>query len=470
MAAEDKDLEAVREWLSSEVKLKQYFDKLVLHGFKTLKTCSAIDENVLDMLEIKPPYHRKRFLMFSKSLRERLNAVPNPKEEISLPRVEQNHDFEKGNDQQNNIITFDDKDESKSSSLYLNSSNVKRDLNNEVPALPPKKMGKPPPIPRRTDLEREDTKRLGADSASATAPHVPPALPKKAAPIKPPRKSSAKNHSREMELDGLINSDLQGESSGHSRSETEGEIRRTEVCQPLHSFTKEQGSTYSKNIQSLCDSSNGQIVNDYKSSSKEPGGTERCSYGSVKGQENQHMLSTIEPRPAPKPPTRSPMTSSSLKKPVPVPRPRLKSEECIDVSVLPSKIGTKSNNKAFTRRPMSFSIPGGKQITPTSEKSSTLPRYAESEKRVPPTPPARQITTDLAPWTKPTREPATNSFKATDKASSPNMPQPQPVVSVHEDKHGVNAEYLEYESIGPGAFQSGEPKTNKCPELLSLTL
>ena len=63
---------ALREWLTEEVKLERYFDKLVSHGYVSLLACCSIDENVLDEIAITPPYHRKRLLKYVEDLRKKL--------------------------------------------------------------------------------------------------------------------------------------------------------------------------------------------------------------------------------------------------------------------------------------------------------------------------------------------------------------------------------------------------------------
>ena len=72
MATVKQGTEAVKEWLSCEVRLDRYADKLESNGFTSLELCCTLNENALDQMEIVLPYHRKRFLMYAEKLREKL--------------------------------------------------------------------------------------------------------------------------------------------------------------------------------------------------------------------------------------------------------------------------------------------------------------------------------------------------------------------------------------------------------------
>ena len=74
MSGESLEQIALREWLEKEVKLERYFDKFVAHGYASLEACCNINDSVLDKVGITPPYHRKRLLKFSESLKDRLSS------------------------------------------------------------------------------------------------------------------------------------------------------------------------------------------------------------------------------------------------------------------------------------------------------------------------------------------------------------------------------------------------------------
>ena len=104
MAADSEDILAVKEWLSSEVKLERYADKLVTNGFISLKSCCNIDETVLDEVGIVLPYHRKRFLAFVEKLKEKLGAkLPNEANGV-LTNTELIRQSEAVNEQQTSLI------------------------------------------------------------------------------------------------------------------------------------------------------------------------------------------------------------------------------------------------------------------------------------------------------------------------------------------------------------------------------
>lgn len=62
------ELSELKEWLTNEVKLERYFDKLTNYGFGSLSLIQNLEESDLDSVGITPPYHRKRMLKFCKDL------------------------------------------------------------------------------------------------------------------------------------------------------------------------------------------------------------------------------------------------------------------------------------------------------------------------------------------------------------------------------------------------------------------
>ena len=123
MSGESIGQAALREWLDKEVKLERYFDKFVAHGYGSLAACCNIDDAVLDEVGITPPYHRKRLIKYSETLKERL-GFPCPSQDRTFPRAstvsDQQIPFETGNrdlvaktdNQSSELIKFDDAEES----------------------------------------------------------------------------------------------------------------------------------------------------------------------------------------------------------------------------------------------------------------------------------------------------------------------------------------------------------------------
>lgn len=65
------ELSELKEWLTNEVKLQRYLDKLTSHGFCSLESMKDLTEDDLDIVGIIPSYHRTRILKFCKSLSEK---------------------------------------------------------------------------------------------------------------------------------------------------------------------------------------------------------------------------------------------------------------------------------------------------------------------------------------------------------------------------------------------------------------
>ncbi|XP_048589328.1 arf-GAP with Rho-GAP domain, ANK repeat and PH domain-containing protein 1 isoform X2 [Nematostella vectensis] len=72
---DELELRELREWLTKEVHLDRYFDKLTEHGFCSLRLIKDLSEEDLDDLNIRPPYHRKRLLKFCSELGEQDNVA-----------------------------------------------------------------------------------------------------------------------------------------------------------------------------------------------------------------------------------------------------------------------------------------------------------------------------------------------------------------------------------------------------------
>ncbi|EDO34673.1 predicted protein [Nematostella vectensis] len=72
---DELELRELREWLTYEVHLDRYFDKLTEHGFCSLRLIKDLSEEDLDDLNIRPPYHRKRLLKFCSELGEQDNVA-----------------------------------------------------------------------------------------------------------------------------------------------------------------------------------------------------------------------------------------------------------------------------------------------------------------------------------------------------------------------------------------------------------
>lgn len=65
----DAELSQLKEWLTNEVKLHRYFDKLVNYRFSSIESMKNLTESDLDAVGIVPPYHRTRLLKFCESLK-----------------------------------------------------------------------------------------------------------------------------------------------------------------------------------------------------------------------------------------------------------------------------------------------------------------------------------------------------------------------------------------------------------------
>lgn len=223
MASAKEDIEAVKEWLSSEVRLDRYADKLESNGFTSLELCCTLNENALDKMEIVLPYHRKRFLMYAEKLREKLGLGLTNGEDRVIPSTElTSHAAETGNEEQGPLINFDSEDYSSTSSLPAEDT-ISEDVN--APLLPPKKKNSvklPPPIPPRADLleevETSDQRSKGEDTHAqdpkrVSLPEKPsvqqqqchqqgqqlqqPEIPPKKIPVKPPRRTITRKQSAE---------------------------------------------------------------------------------------------------------------------------------------------------------------------------------------------------------------------------------------------------------------------------------
>lgn len=424
MAGAKGDIEAVKEWLASEVRLDRYADKLESNGFTTLELCCTITENDLDKMQIVLPYHRRRFLMFAEKLKEKLGlAITNGEDSVSSNTELTSHGSETGNEQQSLLIDFNSEEHFSGSSLPsedINSGNV------SVPALPPKKKSSvklPPPIPPRADLEEVEPidKRSQAESIHADdlnqvllpeKPAVQPQqqeqqqqreIPAKKAPVKPPRRILTKQSPGNVP-EVVPKTDTQtAVQEQHAISSSSIESDNTAVLVDLSEEREAlaQANSTSANLE-LCEP-------EESDANKLPSGEEV---------NEERTITQIEPkRPAPKAPERAPST-----KPVPKPRSRFKSEDGVLASNLLHKDNTASDpkgdfstrlNNTIEKRTQSFSSPG-RRFEPSDDKPSTMPRTASTRRPAPPVPPTRQT--------------GSSSVRTPDKKEVPSLPQPAGLV------------------------------------------
>ncbi|KAJ7371854.1 phosphatidylinositol-3,4,5-trisphosphate binding [Desmophyllum pertusum] len=395
MATAREEIDEVREWLLSEVRLDRYADKLELNGFTTLQICCTIDENALDKIGIQLPYHRKRFLMFVEKLKEKLGLNLLTNEEDGVTSNMELTSSETGNEQ---LIHFDSEDES---SGPLHDQCMKEDSGNSlislptedgnseniaIPALPPKRKQSlklpPPPIPRRADLEEEEpsveqrSKTVDTHAQDSKQPEVPP----KKIPVKPPRRTIAKPSS-ENAPEIIPNTDAQ------TGIQEQRAISNSHVNDTVAVNTSEEDKAFAQ-------------INSTPAIFPElPKPEENMNKVTSADQVNEERAtSPNEPkRPAPKAPERVP-----AKRPTPAPRNRVKSEDGILESALSPKSDTTNDSKprefsallnnTLEKRTKSFSTPVRKGNS-LGDKPSTLPRSATTKRAAPPpVPPSRQTT------------------------------------------------------------------------------
>lgn len=400
MATAKEDFDAVREWLLAEVKLDRYAEKLESNGFTSLETCCSINEDALDKMGIVMPYHRKRFLMFTEKLREKLGMDFTNEEDGSVsPNTDVTTDrSETGTEQQDSLINFVSEDESvsacndqlpKEDSCEITTGEGLDTKVPDVPLLPPKKKSSslkaPPPIPPRADLEEREIPSKETSKVSDTplqdAKHVEvdqlqvqskqPDVPAKRAPLKPPRRvirtpqGSVQNGMQEQDMISCnSNADSVANISSSDEKEPQVQMNSTSSC-PVLPNTDNGSDEASSTLQS----------------------------------NEETAVATTEPRVVPKAPERL-----SAKRPTPAPRPRKRrqSEDNVLVSDLvtdgESEGGSKNVcsavlNDASEKRTQSLSLSGrGSDLANSSVgKPSTLPRAASAKQRpAPPPPPTRQ--------------------------------------------------------------------------------
>lgn len=400
MATAKEDFDAVREWLLAEVKLDRYAEKLESNGFTSLETCCSINEDALDKMGIVMPYHRKRFLMFTEKLREKLGMDFTNEEDGSVsPNTDVTTDrSETGTEQQDSLINFVSEDESvsacndqlpKEDSCEITTGEGLDTKVPDVPLLPPKKKSSslkaPPPIPPRADLEEREILSKETSKVSDTplqdARHVEvdqlqvqskqPDVPAKRAPLKPPRRvirtpqGSEQNGMQEQDMISCnSNADSVANISSSDEKEPQVQMNSTSSC-PVLPNTDNGSDEASSTLQS----------------------------------NEETAAATTEPRVVPKAPERL-----SAKRPTPVPRPRKRrqSEDNVLVSDLvtdgESEGGSKNVcsavlNDASEKRTQSLSLSGrGSDLANSSVgKPSTLPRSVSAKQRpAPPPPPTRQ--------------------------------------------------------------------------------
>ena len=398
MATVKQDTEAVKEWLSCEVRLDRYADKLESNGFTSLELCSNLNENALDKMEIVLPYHRKRFLMYAEKLREKLGlGLTNGEDGITPSAGLTSHGPETGNEQQGPLINFD------SEAPIIRSSLSSDDIISEdvsLPMLPPKKKGSvklPPPIPPRADLSEEveasdqrsrgedilmqDLKQVSLPEMSSVQQQqqcyqqdqqlqLPEIPPKKAPPpVKPPRRTTAKKQSHENAAEDISKTDVHTSANG-SHANNAATVNPPEEGDALIQFNS---------ISAIPQLPKPEDDNNKITSSKEV--------------DKEQIMPQVEPkRPAPKAPERAPS------KPTPKPRSRVKSEDnklVVDL-VTKSATGNVSKgdsdppNNTIEKRTKSFSTPGNRRIDSSEGKPLTMPRSASTKRPAPPVAASRQ--------------------------------------------------------------------------------
>lgn len=400
MAAAKEDIEAVKEWLATEVRLDRYADKLESNGFTSLELCCTINENALDEMQIVLPYHRRRFLKFVEELRTKLdiNMDLTIGEDGVISNTElTSHSSETGNEQQGPLINFDSEDHCSFSSV------PSEDINSEdvnVPILPPKKKQQsvklpPPPIPRRLDLEGEpsDQKSTAVDAHAGdlkqvSIPEKPavqpqqhqqqqPEVPPKKAPVKPPRRTTPRKQSSENAPEDIPKTNIQtGIQEQHAISTSHDNAATVNPSEERDALVQVNSMSVVPELPKPEEDTN-KIISGEEVNEERP-------------------IPPIEPkRPAPKAPDRAP----SLTRPIPKPRSRVKTEDSVLVSDLLPKNSTAGDSKGdlstrinntFEKRTQSFSTPGNRRFDPSDEKPSTMPRAATVKRPPPPLPPSRQ--------------------------------------------------------------------------------
>lgn len=440
MAADNEDIAAVKEWLASEVKLERYADKLLSNGYISLEICCKIDESVLDEIGIVLAYHRKRFLGFVEKLREKLGVNLTNEDNSVIPNTNLiRNGKNEGNEQEQPLISFDSDGESKGP---VNSTAIKEDVGNadgtyvnvedDIPRVPPKMSkrppsgkGRPPPIPPRRDLEevtnsgQTDTVAQNSTQQSHSAEvSVPTDVPKKRAPVKPPRrtiKGGTENKPEAMPSAGLQTSSntCVQQQSGFSVSDD-----LPVTFDPLKAEETSMALSPSPSSPNLSESSTEGVAS---KALEEQVSLERALYGNIEDVTSDSVTPIQQTRPAPKAPART-----TSKRPVPAPRTRMKSEDGILVTALmPDKNAAVDEdeespsvlNHSLQLRTKSFSTPGSRRIIGDEKSSSTLPRYPASKRGPPPLPPSRKLSGSLK-----------------DKIAFPNMPLP-PVPSTENNKN-----------------------------------
>ena len=430
MASDDTKIAAVREWLANEVKLDRYADKLLSNGFSSLETCCNIDESVLDEIGIVAPYHRKRFLQFVGKLRDKLSANNVTKKEILggvSPSTELiSNGAEQGSELKELFINHDNGYESKRSDSdsvmkeSIEETNPVCSADVSVPLLPPKSRsnsGKTrPPVPPRKDLNEgtggDGSVFPGADSqnegqqlvSNDPCPAVvnPTKKTPKKAPIKPPRRTILRAPS-ESEQDKIPGTHVQGTAI---------------TCLPDRIDDPANDDIDPLNYKDIPDEGSlNMTANDSAKTAKDQTLKESSSNGNI-GADMSFYSCLIEPkRPAPMAPVRS-----GSKKPVPVPRTKVKPEEGANLAPVPpdrSKANDENeefppeSNVASPPRTNSFSFP---ESDKTAKKASTLPRSFPSARGTEPFPlPSRQTSASL-----------------NERRGLPNIPRPLPPVPCGE--------------------------------------
>ena len=349
------------------------------------------------------------------------------------------HRCEGGNDQSGSLISFDNDGESKEPERSVSVQCVNEDSGNvahveeDAPKLPPKvsqqskqsHSGKapPPPIPPRADLlEPEGTasgepsrKTVHLDTHAQDSVPVPthsekPSTqadaPKKKVPVKPPRGK------------------LKAPQINQSPSENKPAASPMDIQEQVaSSFSDDIAAAFDPLKEPTVDLNLSSAIPDLPKppdedvdlkTSNEQAVKERAApiYGNIKDVESNSPAPIGPTRPASHAPTRT-----GLKKPVPTPRSRVKSEDGVLVTALTpdKKVADGDKEESSTvldhslqARSKSFSTPGNRRFNPPEEKPSTMPRCNSFPKRVaPPPPPSWQTGSSLK-----------------DKRSFPYMPLP----------------------------------------------
>lgn len=405
MAAVKEDIEAVKEWLSSEVKLDRYADKLVSNGFTSLKSCCTLNDDALDKMNIVMPYHRKRFLMYAEKLREKLGlGLTNGEDRITQSSGLTSHGPEAGNEEQGPFVSADSEAPSDRSSLPTDI--ISEDAN--APMLPPKQRDSvklPPPIPPRADLfeevEASDQRSRGEDILTQDSKQV--SLPEKSSvqqqqchqqgqqiqqpeiptkkilpPVKPPRRTAPKKQSHENAAEDISKNDV------HTSVEEQNAISGSHANNSVTVNPSEEDGAF---IQFNSTSAIPQLPKPKETMNEVTSGVEV---------NKEKVMPPIDPkRPAPKAPERAPAS-----RPKPKPRTRVVSEDNKSLADLSSKNTTENvpkgdifdyPNNTIEKRTKSFSTPGNRRIDSShKETPSTMPRSVITKRPVPPLPPSRQ--------------------------------------------------------------------------------